>query len=232
MAEYLLNLRLNGAAISGNSSVTNITATVALGGPQGPKGDKGDKGDVGPVGPQGDIGPAGPQGEVGSQGVQGATGDTGPTGPQGPAGPTGPQGPQGIKGDQGIEGPQGIQGETGPQGPAGPGTGDMLAATYDAAGGARQVAFADQLGTVVTTSGDSTAAATAGSHYTYYISGAHTLTMPTAIGNTSRYTIKNTHTAQVTLAFTSGQTADGGGITLNPNASVDLTSNNTEWKIS
>ena len=46
-------------------------------------------------------------------------------------------------------GPQGPQGETGPQGPAGPagsGTGDMLESIYDPAGGARQVAFADEIG--------------------------------------------------------------------------------------
>lgn len=85
---------------------------------------------------------------------------------------------------------------------------------------------------VVTTTGATAAGSTARTNYTYFINGAHTLTMPTCVGNANRYTIKNTHTAQVTLAFTSGQTADGGGITLNPNASVELQSNNTEWKIS
>lgn len=149
----------------------------------------------------------GARGPQGIQGDTGATGATGATGPQGLQGITGEQGPQG---DQGL---QGIQGETGATGPAG----------ADGSDG--------RLSTIVITSGNVTAGSTANTDYTYIISGAHTVTLPTAVGNTNLYRIKNAHTAQVALAFTSGQTADGGGITLNPNASVDLTSNNTEWKI-
>lgn len=125
-------------------------------------GAKGDKGDQGDVGIQGETGPQGPQGEQGIQGIQGIQGpkgdkgdkgDQGPTGPQGPRGyqgiqgPQGEQGPKGDKGDQGDVGPQGPQGERGPQGPAGAGSGDMLSSVYDPIGGARQVAFADELPT-------------------------------------------------------------------------------------
>src|SRR5690606_4628217 len=40
---------------------------------------------------------------------------------------------------------KGDKGDQGDPGPAGSGTGDMLASTYDPSGGARQVAFADEL---------------------------------------------------------------------------------------
>jgi len=84
---------------------------------------------------------------------------------------------------------------------------------------------------VVVTSGNITAGSTALVDYVYIISAAHTVTLPTAVGNTNLYTLKNRHTSPVALAFTSGQTADGGGITLAPNASVDLISDNTNWVI-
>lgn len=127
-------------------------------GVQGEKGDKGDKGDTGETGPKGDTGETGAQGPKGEKGdtgdpftyemftaeqlaaltgPQGPKGDTGATGPQGPKGETGETGPQGPKGETGPQGPQGVQGETGPQGPQGPkgdGSGDMLAADYDADG--------------------------------------------------------------------------------------------------
>ena len=50
-------------------------------------------------------------------------------------------GPKGATGSRGPTGPQGTQGPQGPAGPAGSGTGDMLAAVYDPAGGAKQVLF-------------------------------------------------------------------------------------------
>ena len=84
---------------------------------------------------------------------------------------------------------------------------------------------------IVVTSGNITAGATALVDYVYIISAAHTVTLPTAVGNTNLYTIKNRHSAPVALAFTSGQTADGGGVTLAPNAAVDLVSDNTNWVI-
>jgi hypothetical protein len=101
-------------------------------GPQGIQGEVGPIGEVGPQGIQGEVGPQGPQGEVGPQGPQGEVGPSGgETGPQGIQGEVGPQGiqgevgPQGIQGEVGLQGPigevgpQGIQGEVGPQGPIG-----------------------------------------------------------------------------------------------------------------
>lgn len=85
--------------------------------------------------------------------------------------------------------------------------------------------------TVTVTSGNAAAGSTANTDYVYIIAGNHTITLPTAVGNTNRYTLKNNHSASVSLAFTGGETADGGGITLAPNSSVDLISDGTNWNI-
>lgn len=84
---------------------------------------------------------------------------------------------------------------------------------------------------VTVTTGNVTAGSTALTNYIYLIAGAHTVTLPTAVGNTNLYELKNNHSANVSLAFTSGQTADGGGVTLAPQESVTLISNNTNWSI-
>lgn len=84
---------------------------------------------------------------------------------------------------------------------------------------------------IVVTSGNVSAGAMASTDYVYLIAGAHTVTLPTAVSNTNRYTIKNNHSASVALAFTGAETADGGGVTLAPQASVDLISNGTNWSI-
>lgn len=143
-------------------------------GPTGAKGDKGDTGATGPQGPigpastvpgpQGPTGPTGPQGPIGPAstvpGPKGDKGDTGNTGPAGPTGPTGPQGPQGPAGADGADGlgtlVSIVAGDnitvdnTDPNNPivasTASGDGDMQASVYDPANGARQVAFADQLG--------------------------------------------------------------------------------------
>lgn len=85
--------------------------------------------------------------------------------------------------------------------------------------------------TIVVTSGNVTAGAAASTDYVYVISGAHTVTLPTCVSNTNRYTLKNSHSANVPLAFTSSQTADGGGVTLAPGEAIDLISNNTQWVV-
>ena len=67
--------------------------------------------------------------------------------PRGPKGDKGDKGDIGPKGDTGATGPAGPRGPAGPQGERGPaGAGDMSSSVYDPAGGARQVAFADELG--------------------------------------------------------------------------------------
>jgi len=84
--------------------------------------------------------------------------------------------------------------------------------------------------TVVTTSGSLTLGAAASTDYTYFVAGAHTLTMPTAVANTNRYSLKNNHSAAITVDTTSAQTIDGGStLILQPNDAVDLMSNNSNW---
>ncbi len=82
-----------------------------------------------------------------------------------------------------------------------------------------------------TTSG----AATALTDYVYLASGTFTFTLPTAVGNTNKYTIKNTGTGAITITTTSSQTIDGESPTLmDPLAtkdSLDFISDGTNWII-
>lgn len=88
------------------------------------------------------------------------------------------------------------------------------------------------LRTIVVTSGNVTAGSTSTTDYVYLVAGAHTITMPTAVGNTNRYTIKNNHSANITVNTTSSQTIDGTtSILLAPEEAVDLISNNSNWSI-
>lgn len=54
------------------------------------------------------------------------------------------------------------------------------------------------------------AGSTLGTEYIYLASGTTTLTLPTAVGNTNSYTIKNIGTGAVTVDTTLSQTIDGG----------------------
>jgi hypothetical protein len=86
--------------------------------------------------------------------------------------------------------------------------------------------------TVVVTSGNFTAGSAAQTDYVYLIAGAHSPTMPTAVGNTDRYTFKNNHSASITISTTSSQTMDGTTtITISPQSAVDLISDNSNWSI-
>jgi hypothetical protein len=73
-----------------------------------------------------------------------------------------------------------------------------------------------------------------GIDYIYFVSGTTTITLPTAVGSVSKYTIKNTGTAVVSIATTSSQTIDGSTapITINtPFVSLDLISDGSNWYI-
>lgn len=86
--------------------------------------------------------------------------------------------------------------------------------------------------TIVVTSGNTTLGATASTDYACLVNGAHTITMPTAVGNTNQYTIKNIHTSDIIVNTTSSQTIDGTTtITIAPEDSVDLVSNNSNWYV-
>ena len=85
--------------------------------------------------------------------------------------------------------------------------------------------------TVTSISVNTTAGATASVDYVYFVTGTTTLTLPTAVGNTNRYTIKCV-SGVTTVACNGVQTIDGTttiGIAVSD--SVDLISNGTEWKV-
>lgn len=101
----------------------------------------------------------------------------------------------------------GKQGPTGPQGPAG--------------------AFS-----VITSATPVTIGSNNNEHYIYIVTGQFTITLPTAISNKSKYTIKNKNISNITIQTTSAQTIDGTTtISLAPNESVDLISDNSNWSI-
>lgn len=87
---------------------------------------------------------------------------------------------------------------------------------------------------VITSVSTNTAAdAVAGTDYVYLCSGTMTITLPTAVGNTNLYTIKNVGTGVVTIAFTGGQTGDGSAILSMPvqYTSLDLISDTANFNI-
>lgn len=78
------------------------------------------------------------------------------------------------------------------------------------------------------------AGAAAGTDYVYLVSGNTTVTLPTAVGNSNLYTIKNTDGNITSIATTSSQTIDGSSspITITTQyTSLDLISNGTNWDI-
>ena len=86
--------------------------------------------------------------------------------------------------------------------------------------------------TVVTTAGSITMGATASTDYTYYVAGLHTLSLPDAAGNTNRYTVKNLHSAAITIDTAGAENIEGAAnISLQPNDSVDLMSDQTNWYV-
>ena len=85
--------------------------------------------------------------------------------------------------------------------------------------------------TVETKSSDATAGSTASVDYVYFVTGTTTITLPTAVGNTNRYTIKSISGTTV-VACNGAETIEGTAtIGIQNEDSVDLISNNTEWKV-
>lgn len=82
-------------------------------------------------------------------------------------------------------------------------------------------------------SSPATAGATAKTDYVYLVSGTTTLTLPTAVGNTNLYSVKNIGTNTVTIATTSAQTIDGSSTVTLPvkYTSLDLISDGSNWNI-
>jgi hypothetical protein len=87
---------------------------------------------------------------------------------------------------------------------------------------------------VSSVSASTTAGSAANTDYVYLVSGTTTLTLPTAVGNSNLYTVKNTGVNTVSIATTSSQTIDGSSspITLPvANTSLDLISDGSNWRI-
>lgn len=69
--------------------------------------------------------------------------------------------------------------------------------------------------------------------YVYLVSGTHSVTIPTAVGNSNKYTVKNVGTGVASVNFTGGQNADGSATLSLPvqYQSVDLVSDGANWNI-
>ena len=87
--------------------------------------------------------------------------------------------------------------------------------------------------TISSVSINTTAGSAAYTDYVYLVSGTTTITMPTAVGNTARYTIKNVGVATVTVGTSLGETIDGSLTAPLPvqYTSLDLVSDGTNWNI-
>jgi hypothetical protein len=86
----------------------------------------------------------------------------------------------------------------------------------------------------ITTVGATAAGSSPNTDYIYLVNGSHTVTLPDAIGNTSRYDIKNIGTGIATIATTSAQTIDTttASITIPVRyTSLTIVSNGTNWNI-
>ena len=77
-----------------------------------------------------------------------------------------------------------------------------------------------------------TLAAAAGTDYVVFVGSGGAPQLPTAVGNTNKYTIKNIDTTSKTITTTSSQTIDGSSsVSLLANTSLDLVSDGTNWRI-
>lgn len=86
--------------------------------------------------------------------------------------------------------------------------------------------------TITSISTPTNAGSTASVDYVYLVSGTTTLTLPTAVGNTNRYTVKNV-SGTTTIATTSAQTIDGSSTASLPvqYTSLDLVSDGSNWLV-
>ena len=78
-----------------------------------------------------------------------------------------------------------------------------------------------------------TAGADASTDYVYLLSSGTTLTLPTAVGNTNKYTVKNVDSSAATVATTGGQTIDGVATAslVTQYSSIDIISDGNNWYI-
>ena len=105
--------------------------------------------------------------------------------------------------------------------------GDNTWATPSAVGGGSGITRS-----INTISSATTGAAAPSVDYIYLCNGTFTFTLPTAVGNTNQYTIKNIGTGTISIATTGMQTIDTGAapITITrQNSSLDFIPNSSNW---
>ena len=77
-----------------------------------------------------------------------------------------------------------------------------------------------------------TVGATANTDYVVFVGAGGAPTLPTAVGNTNRYTIKNTDTTNKTVLTTASQTIDGlANLVVKTGEAFDLVSDGANWRI-
>jgi len=232
-------------------------------GETGEKGDKGDIGLQGSMGLRGEKGDKGEQGEKGEKGDSGKDGKDGKDGEGGSDTPEDIRTKlESLEGDERLDAkaiknlPEITQriverrvGGSGPKtlivdtGSTSLGqdinrinfTGSAMTATRSGEG---QVTVSVTSGSGIsrsinTISSNTNADSASSTDYIYLVSGTTTLTLPTAVGNSNLYTIKNSGSATITIATTSSQKIDGASsysISIQ-NFSVTVISNGSNWFI-
>jgi hypothetical protein len=64
------------------------------------------------------------------------------------------------------------------------------------------------------------------------VQGAYPITLPSAVGNTNRYSVENAHSANITVSTTSSQTINGSLTALMiPNQALEFISDGANWRI-
>lgn len=111
--------------------------------------------------------------------------------------------------------------------------GDDLVFVDPAAGSVTLSEVLQRVTRSIVSTGTSTAAGDSpNTDYVYFVSGTSTITMPTAVGNTNLYSIKNVGAGTVTVAFTGGQTGEGSStLPLLPNDAISLLSDNVNYHV-
>ncbi|MDT5057719.1 MAG: hypothetical protein QOF66_6085 [Mycobacterium sp.] len=85
---------------------------------------------------------------------------------------------------------------------------------------------------VTTVTSTVTASAAVATDYVILIGASGVVTLPTAVGNTNLYMLKNIDTTNKTVATTSSQTIDGATtFTLSPTGAINLVSDGSNWRI-
>lgn len=85
---------------------------------------------------------------------------------------------------------------------------------------------------VSTVTSSTTLGAAPSTDYIVFVGAGGAPTLPTAVGNTNCYTIKNTHTDDRTVLTTSSQTIDGAAnLVIKPTESFNLISDGANWRI-